>query len=314
MAATVRTYVGLVLLAIGAAVVLATLLGFLGSTWWMFDVLANFRAQYAIVLLLVAVLYGLSYAKLPAALFLAGAVVNLALIAPLFYRSPEPAASPQDVKIVSFNVQAGNARRSEIVTWLESEDADLIFLTEASSDWDAPLRGASLGKTVLAEPPPDRTFGIIALGPEGTVAQNLMVASRYQVVRVEHTIDDQAVVVFAAHPSNPRNRRLAEERNELLEAIAELVNAESDPVILIGDLNVTPWSHAFGELTRQASLHNSLEGYGLQASWPSNYPGLSIPIDHMLHTEELTTVTRDLGPRLGSDHRPLIVEVAIAAR
>ena len=39
----------------------------------------------------------------------------------------------------------------------------------------------------------------------------------------------------------------------------------------------------------------------------------SLPYDHLLHTDELTTVDRYLGPTFGVEHRPLVVEVGAAA-
>ena len=50
-------FVGFGLVAIGVAGSLATLLGFFGSTWWLFDFAANFRAHIAVVLLLVALVF-----------------------------------------------------------------------------------------------------------------------------------------------------------------------------------------------------------------------------------------------------------------
>jgi endonuclease/exonuclease/phosphatase (EEP) superfamily protein YafD len=59
-------------------------------------------------------------------------------------------------------------------------------------------------------------------------------------------------------------------------------------------------------------LVNSQRGYGLAATWPTR-PLTLVPLDHMLHSDSLTTVARDIGPDLGSDHLPLTVEVSVAS-
>jgi len=61
-------------------------------------------------------------------------------------------------------------------------------------------------------------------------------------------------------------------------------------------------------------LVNSQNGFGLAATWPTSLPISLIPLDHMLHSDSLTTVAREVGPDLGSDHKPLTVEVALAKR
>jgi endonuclease/exonuclease/phosphatase (EEP) superfamily protein YafD len=57
---------------------------------------------------------------------------------------------------------------------------------------------------------------------------------------------------------------------------------------------------------------NSLDGFGLQPTWPAGQPWFAIPIDHLLHSDQLTTVERSTGPANGSDHRPIEVTLAFA--
>lgn len=84
-------------------------------------------------------------------------------------------------------------------------------------------------------------------------------------------------------------------------------------MLIIGDLNSTPWSPRFETLTRNGGLVNSQNGFGVQASWPSGIGFFGIPIDHALHGEELTTVERSLGPGYGSAHRSLYITVALSS-
>lgn len=82
--------------------------------------------------------------------------------------------------------------------------------------------------------------------------------------------------------------------------------------IVLGDLNATPWSHAFRALLEDGELVSSQRGHGIQGSWRREPWPLSLPIDHCLHAPSLVTLERHLGPFLGSDHRPLHVALAPA--
>jgi hypothetical protein len=82
-------------------------------------------------------------------------------------------------------------------------------------------------------------------------------------------------------------------------------------VVVVGDLNITPWSHAFRSLER-AGLRNSQRGFGLQATWPAGYGPFMVPIDHALHSRDLTVTHREVGPAHGSSHRSVLVELAPA--
>lgn len=310
---SLKTTLGLVLLTAGFLATLGTLLGFLGSFWWAFDVLASFRLQYAIVLLVTGLLYGVLLARGASWLFIAAALVNIAVLVPLYLRTPVAAESDAGITIVSFNVQAINQERAQVMDWVDNSDADLVFLLESSEDWDDVF--AQSRYRVLNELPVDRRYGITLLGRQPVeVELQRLGRAREPVLRVRTAIDDQEVVVYALHARPPTTEADAEHHAEVLEEVADWAAAETSPVVVIGDLNATPWAHSFQTLASRADLVNSAEGYGIQPTWPSDLPfGLNLPIDHMLHSPMLTTTAREIGPDLGSDHRPLTVTVGVAA-
>ena len=78
----------------------------------------------------------------------------------------------------------------------------------------------------------------------------------------------------------------------------------------------TPFAAGISPLRGVPFLRDSLRG-GLRlfagGSWPA-WPGpLRIAIDHCWHADTLVAVAREVGPELGSDHRPLAVALAWAA-
>ena len=79
--------------------------------------------------------------------------------------------------------------------------------------------------------------------------------------------------------------------------------------MLVGDLNCTSWTPAFAELERISGLRDSRKGFGVQPTWPSNLPGLRIPIDHFLVSPSLAVRNRFVGPAVGSDHFPVVIEL-----
>jgi endonuclease/exonuclease/phosphatase (EEP) superfamily protein YafD len=118
--------------------------------------------------------------------------------------------------------------------------------------------------------------------------------------------------VLAVHPPPPRHRDWWKLRNRQLEEIANLVRSHSGTWLVLGDLNTTPWAPSFRRLVRASGLVNSALGHGLDPTWPARWPWpLRIPIDHCLHSPALTTINRRVGPAIGSDHLPLIVDIGL---
>jgi endonuclease/exonuclease/phosphatase (EEP) superfamily protein YafD len=94
---------------------------------------------------------------------------------------------------------------------------------------------------------------------------------------------------------------------------ADWAAESTGPAVVTGDLNATQWSHVWRSFTSRSGFRDSTRGFGIQPSFPMDgNPLIRVQIDHLLHSSQLVTVDRRLGPRLGSDHAPVIVELAVA--
>ena len=128
-------------------------------------------------------------------------------------------------------------------------------------------------------------------------------------------VGGRALDVLATHPVPPKDRIQTGARNEHLVDLADEATAGGRPLLLGGDLNATPWSPHFRRLVREGRLADSGRVFGLQGTWPSFAPAwLRIPIDHVLVSPQLRVRDRHTGRPFGSDHVPLLVDVAWADR
>jgi endonuclease/exonuclease/phosphatase (EEP) superfamily protein YafD len=300
---------------IGGAAAVATLLGFFGGNWWALDVLANFRVQYLVVLVVAGALYATLVGRVVGLLLLAAAAVNAVVVAPLVIDSPRPSAPGEELTVISFNVQASNRDRGPVVDWLAQQQADVVFLLESTFEWENSVAAADLPYRIVAEVPDRYTFGITVLARQGieVTARNLVFADR-PVVEATVPFGDRTMEVLGIHPLSPTSAERARDRDRHLDAAALWARARSGPVAVVGDLNASPWSVAFRRLVTEGDLDNSQAGFGLQPSWPDGWGPLMIPIDHALHSDDIVAVDRSTGPALGSDHRPVIVTFALAQR
>jgi endonuclease/exonuclease/phosphatase (EEP) superfamily protein YafD len=306
---------GFGIVTIGVVATVATFLGFFGSAWWLFDYVANFRAHLAVVLLLVALTYSLLFSKAMGLIFLGIAAVNAIVILPLYTDSPaEAAASAEDLTIVSFNVGQRASLRDATFRWLDTVQADLIVLADATDAWVAAEEYADRYSS-RTDMPPDRTYGITVYSDKDVTTELVRASSaRDYAVRIETAVGDQPIVVYAVQPRGATNATDSSLRDEYLAEITRMVKGETLPTVVVGDLAASPWSHAFRQLESEADLTNSLRGYGIQATWPADqWAFFRIPMDHLLHSNELTTVDRTMGPTLGVDHRPIVVRISEAA-
>lgn len=102
-------------------------------------------------------------------------------------------------------------------------------------------------------------------------------------------------------------------------AAAQRRIAEGYRVVLMGDFNTTPWSASFRRVLDDSGLLDSAIQPSERPHWPrptwfSRWPGLGLPIDHILLSPAWRIHERRLGPFFGSDHRPLVIEVSPIGR
>ena len=63
-------------------------------------------------------------------------------------------------------------------------------------------------------------------------------------------------------------------------------------------------------LVGTTGLCDTRAGFGYQGSFPASSAILRIPIDHVLVSCEVGVRARRIGPDVGSDHLPVIVDLA----
>jgi endonuclease/exonuclease/phosphatase (EEP) superfamily protein YafD len=123
--------------------------------------------------------------------------------------------------------------------------------------------------------------------------------------------DGSELNLIATHPLPPIGAAYAAERNAQLQAVGEAAVDLDSPVIVAGDLNTTSWSPCFRDLLSTSQLRDSRRGWGIHPTWPGPLAALGIPIDHVLVSPEIEIVRRVVGPQIGSDHRPVLVDLSV---
>jgi endonuclease/exonuclease/phosphatase (EEP) superfamily protein YafD len=97
-----------------------------------------------------------------------------------------------------------------------------------------------------------------------------------------------------------------------LASLTPLVQRLGAPVLLLGDLNASPWSYPFRRLLEGSGLRDGSLGRGFQPTWPTGLWPLLIPLDHSLHSAGIGIQDRIVGPAVGSDHYPVIVDFTVS--
>ena len=304
-----------ILVVIPAAVIaVISLASFAGAWVWWLDVMANFRAQYVIILAVLGLIVGASRWRRTGLAILGVALVNLFFVAPLFVGSPgDPVAGAPGIRVMSFNLLSTNESYSEVIEYIKATDPDLVLLHESSRPWEVAMESSGLDYEIVRGRSDNLIFGTLVLAREEVEAVSYGFAEGDgRAISLQYQPDDWPVPVkiLSSHPVAPTSRERAGLRDAQLAFAARWAAEQEGAYAVVGDLNASPWSSPFRALVSEGGLRNSQIGFGLQPSFSAmTILALRVPIDHLLHSDDLLVRDRQLGPPLGSDHFPLVVDL-----
>ena len=281
------------------------------------ELFSHFRLQYlAVAIILAVVLFALRSRGWGTVMLIVSAI-NLVPVAPWYLGPAVAAASDQPIRLVLSNMYSGNRNAQELIELVLAEKADVVFLQEVTPRHSREL--AALRETLeySLNIPRDDNFGIAVLSRHPFTSAKVVRSPPLGLptLVVQIAVDDRPISFVTTHPMPPLGAaEWFAGRNEQLASVARLINGLDGPRVLIGDLNTTMWAAHFRQLVRDTGLINARYGFGLLPTWPAQLGFAGIPIDHCLVSNELSVLNARTGPDVGSDHLPLIVDVALTSQ
>lgn len=292
---------------------ISTLAGFAGAWWWILDLCSHFRLQYFFGALILAAFFGIKRQKTRTGVAAGVAVINLIILQPYLVETSAGStqSSPTRVKALWWNVQSANQNRAESIDWILKTSPDLIALGEITPEWEESL--SKIKETYPFDHIDSRqgNFGIALYSRFPLFNPEILYRNSSDngvpTLQVELNIDGKLVTVIATHPLPPVGSAATSERNAQLQWLSQRIQGHNGATILFGDLNTTPWNHAFKSFLETSGLENLPTG--LFTTWPTSFPPLRIPLDYCLVSKDISVRSKELGPSLGSDHLPVMVHL-----
>lgn len=272
----------------------------------------HFRVQYLAVAVLLAAALAVLRSPGYSALMVATALLNAAFVLP-WYAGGTTVTDESSLKVLHANILSGNREHARFLELVSEESPDLVVVQEVSAEWAGALEALQSDYPYRIVEPRAGNFGIALLSRIPLVSSSVIESPplSHPTVVARLSVADQLMTVVTTHPTIPVNRALFDSRNAQLASVAELIRRTTGPVMLVGDLNASQWDLYYRKLESDTGLVNARRGFGIRPTWPTYLPFAMIPIDHVLVSDEIRVVDIRTGPRVGSDHLPLIVTIAL---
>lgn len=301
---------------VGWTAVLATALGFFATTWWALDMLSDWRLILAVALGVAALVTGSGYSRTSSTVFVVAAIVNAVLVAPMWLNDQAPLTANDRLRVISLDVGSTPDARESVIDWINMSEGDIVLLANAGGTWQRILEAENVPYRVANEDP-GLTGGTLVLARNGIDVTIEEVPNILGAVDVIMTVPlgDQKVTIVGVSVERPVSGSAYNERIDDFAAINARMSRNTAPTVIVGNLEASRWSHAFSIIAD--GMNNSEDGFGYMATFPaltvplvSRYAG--IPVDHALYVGPITVSHRRVGPDVGTDHRPLLIDLSPA--
>jgi len=236
--------------------------------------------------------------------------------------SPSAESAGSTLRIVTFNAGRIDAAGGDrFAAWLKAQRADLVCVIEPSHRLlrkDHPLRERYPHAIV---PERGRWWPIVvlsrrALEPAGLArrAEHRFSFLANRCVRI--ALPEGGSIRFGAmHPASPRSlsswRANLEACRRDAGVAAALLEADPSPLIVAADMNTTPLGRSHRLFERRSGLRSWGRLFA-DGTWPAGMPRtLALPIDRIWLSEGARLVEVEVGPDLGSDHRPVRATIVV---
>jgi endonuclease/exonuclease/phosphatase (EEP) superfamily protein YafD len=236
---------------------------------------------------------------------------------PAIEAAAAPGGNPQgQLTVLSVNVLYSNMDPERLLSQIEEAGPDILLLVEINP---AMLRKTLAGlpqyKYVIeAGPPAERTVLLTRQKPDFAEVLPLTSAPGSEIIHVKSCGGAgasrciHALGLHAVWPVSPDN--LTQRNAELLAAAELAARLGDEPVVMMGDLNCTPWSPWFDRMLTVGGLRRAASaGQLLTGTWGLPLPLIGLPIDHIVHTAQISAASYKVGGYIGSDHFPVIAQL-----
>lgn len=228
--------------------------------------------------------------------------------------------------------------RPRMLPMRSGADHERIRLLSANLNWRAESHAAALARlsdaggdiVVLQEVTADTHARLDRYFPDlphriGAGHSHVMVLSRWplrpapvpelpgaagRAVEVEVGHPRLPVRVLALHLQVPRTpANLTVRLDQLTRLARHLDDAGPGPLLVVGDLNATPWSRSLARVIASARLCSAAPPLPRLATWPAAFGFLGLHLDQVLARGPLARGRADTHRLPGSDHRALGVDL-----
>jgi endonuclease/exonuclease/phosphatase (EEP) superfamily protein YafD len=231
--------------------------------------------------------------------------------------SPDAPAESR-LRVLVSNVLTPNRQADRLLAHIREYRPDVLLVLESDDWWERQLDSLGEDYPQVVRCPLDNLYGMHLYSRLPLVEPRIQFLVEPDVPSIHTGIelpDGRRVWMHGLHPAppSPTENETSTERDAELTLVARSVADRPEPIIVCGDLNDVAWSRLTRLFRRVSGLLDPRIGRGMYCSFHAHWRLFRWPLDHVFHSRHFSLVRLHCLPDIGSDHFPLLFELALDA-
>lgn len=220
------------------------------------------------------------------------------------------------IRIMVSNVLMTNQRADLLLGIVRNADPDILITLETNAWWESRLAVLENDYPHNLKCPLENKYGMHLYSrlPLHDAQTRFLVDSEFPSMHALVTLrSGDRIRLHALHPAppSPTENETSRERDAELVMVGRRAVNSAMPVIVTGDMNDVAWSATTRLFRKVSGLLDPRIGRGMFNTFHAGHFFLRWPLDHLFHSRHFTLVDIRRLNHCGSDHFPILVELAL---
>lgn len=219
------------------------------------------------------------------------------------------------IRIMVCNVLTPNRQADKVLALVAQYQPDVLVAVETDDWWQQQLDQLDVDYPHSLKCPQDNLYGMHVYSrlPISDAEIQYLVDPKIPSMHMQLQMEQGPQInLHCLHPMppSPTENDYSRDRDAELVLVGKSVEGSQQPVIVTGDLNDVAWSTTTRLFLKISGLLDPRRGRGMFNTFHASLPFMRWPLDHVFHSGDFVLAGIQRLPYVGSDHFPMLVELA----